>query len=905
MVGSSLGPYKILEPLGAGGMGEVYLGEDTRLGRKVAIKVLPAEFASDPERLARFEQEARAAAALNHPHIAVVHDIGSETGDDGETTHFMVQEHLEGDTLREPLKKGALPVKKALPLVIETAEALAAAHSAGIVHRDLKPENIFITKEGHAKVLDFGLAKLMEFAPAMSPGTDASKSPTMLGTVAGQVMGTAGYMAPEQVQGDGEIDHRADIFAFGCVLYETVAGKQAFAGRNVLDTLGRIVDQDPDSLTDVNPRLPAETQRIVRKCLAKEPAKRYQTAADLVVDLRALSADVESGTAAPVVAAAPAKPVPVGAARGNPWKLAIPLAAAALLVGALAGWWAMRPAPQSPVRLELTTGEAIFSNLGASVALSPDGTRIVYTTGGAARQLMIRSFNQLDSTMLASGQGVSEAPYQPFFSADGQWVGFATGTELKRVPVSGGTALSIVDVNRNRGADWGPNDTIVFTPDPQSGLFLVPSVGGEPRPLTELAEGEATHRWPRFLPGGKAVLFTVNSVSAGDFDAASIHVVDVEAGTRKVVYEGGHDGRYVPSGHLVYANAGTLFAAPFDLDALEVTGSAAPVVEDVTTNANGGAQFGFSTTGVLAYVSGAGGGGVVERTLVWIDRQGNTEPLPFATRGYRRPRLSPDGASIAVEIIGDATDIWILDVATGTQQRLTFEGTNSHPVWSPDGEWVYFRSDRGGDSDIWRKPVDLSSEAALVHDAEGAQIPWSILADGSALLFYDSSSGPPDIAMISLDGEPAPVVLVDTDAVTLLPSVSPDGRFFAFDSNETGLRQIHVQEIATGSRRTISTAGGIYPTWSRDGTEIFYRTSPTEFSFVEVDTGAELSPSAPRVLFNVPNAVGEFDVTADGQRILVPMAGEVAAAAEEPTTPLINVVLNWFEDLKERVPTGR
>ena len=659
MNGTSLGPYKIIEQLGAGGMGEVYLGEDTRLGRKVAIKVLPEEYASDPERLARFEQEARAAAALNHPHIAVVHDVGSETSDDGTITHFMVQEYLEGDTLREPLKKGALPL----------------------------------------------------------------------------------------------------------------------------------------------------------------------------------------------------------------------------------------------------------SNQGSSVVLSPDGTRMAYVLGtGTAteRELVIRSLDQQDSTRLVARGPNPVAPYHPFFSPAGQWVGFVTPSEMRKVPVTGGTPLPIVDVDRNRGAAWGPDETIVYTPDPASGLFLVSANGGEPEPLTELAEGEATHRWPQFLPGGRAVLFT-SHVAGNGFDAATIEVVDLDTKERKVVHRGGTYGRYVPTGHLVYANAGTLFAMPFDLDAREATGSAAPVVENVTTNRQGGAQFGFSEIGMLAYSRGAAATtSDSENTLTWVDREGNAEPLSFEPRGYFIPRISPEEDRIAVEILeGGERHVWILDVATGTSQRLTFEGTNNgSPVWSPDGEWVYFVSDRGGDPDIFRKRADLSADAELLHEADGAQVPHSISSDGSVLMFHEVA-GPPDIGMLSLDGDPEPRMLIETEPATFLPSISPDGRWFAFASNETGSNQIHVQEIETGRRRTISTGGGNSPVWSRDGTEIFYRSGPGQISVVEVTGETEPVFSARRQLFEVSGLLRSYDVTADGQRFLGVLPVGTVELAVEPATPRINVVLNWFEELKQRVPGGR
>ncbi|MFQ5744929.1 MAG: serine/threonine protein kinase, partial [Acidobacteriota bacterium] len=421
MIGKSLGPYKILEPLGAGGMGEVYLGEDTRLGRKVAIKVLPAEFASDPERLARFEQEARAGAALNHPHIAVVHDVGSETGEDGSTTHFMVQEYLEGQSLRGRLDKGALPLDKTLDLATEVGEALIAAHKSGIIHRDLKPDNIFVTGDGHAKVLDFGLAKLTE-GMALA-GTSASMSPTMLGTIAGQVMGTAGYMAPEQIQGDVEVDRRADLFAFGCVLYEMVAGKRAFSGETVLDTLHAIARTEPQPLREIEPDLPAELHRILRKCLAKDTTRRYQVADEIVVDLRQLQDDIAAGVAIPVGGSeVTVASVAVETTRGTLWKMAAPIAVAIALLAVLTGWFMrspLSPPPESIIRrfrIDYPPETAFLSLSTLGVAISPDGRSVVFN---ADSQLWLRAIDDLVAAPIRGTEGARV----PFFSPDGQQLG--------------------------------------------------------------------------------------------------------------------------------------------------------------------------------------------------------------------------------------------------------------------------------------------------------------------------------------------------------------------------------------------------------------------------------------------------------------------------------------------------
>ncbi len=552
MIGKTLGPYKIIEQLGAGGMGEVYLGEDTRLGRKVAIKVLPAEFAGDPERLARFEQEARAAAALNHPHIAVVHDVGSEPAEDGTTTHFMVQEYLEGDTLREPLKKGTLPLQQTLSLATEIAEALTAAHAAGIVHRDLKPENLFITKDGHAKILDFGLAKLTELAPVMSPGTEASKSPTLLGTVAGQMMGTAGYMAPEQVQGAGDIDHRADLFAFGCVLYEMAGGRQPFAGKSVLDTLHKIADEEPEPIAAMNAELPAQLHWVLKKCLAKQPAKRYQTAGDLVVDLQALGAEVDAGTALSLSGEVPAPRVAAETAAGIPWKWGVPIAVAAVVVTALAMWFAARPSPATPTvacfEIPLPEGNLATGTGRRAVAISPDGSQIVFAHDSL---LWLRNLDEFEATPIRGTEGARS----PFFAPDGEQVGFYSAGELKRVQTTGGAPIPICAAVNPWGVSWAEDGTVFFGQGSE-GILSVAATGGEPQPAVSLESGELAHG-PQLLPGGEWLLFTLRSADVSSWDDAAIVAQSlINPGDRRELVYGGRDGRYVPTGHIVYARGG-------------------------------------------------------------------------------------------------------------------------------------------------------------------------------------------------------------------------------------------------------------------------------------------------------------------------------------------------------------
>ncbi len=897
--GSKLGHYEITEQLGAGGMGEVYLAQDTRLGRKVAIKVLPAEFASDPERLARFEQEARAAAALNHPHIAVVHDIGTE-GD----THFMVQEYLEGDTLREPLGKGALPLKKALGLATEIAEALAAAHAAGIIHRDLKPENIFVTKEGHAKVLDFGLAKLTEVAVTGSPD-DFTHSPTAMGTAAGQMMGTAGYMAPEQVEGSPEIDHRADLFAFGCVLYEMVAGTRPFGGRNVAEVLHHLLNSEPEPVSDT---LPLKLQWSLDKCLAKEPARRYQHADDVVVDLKALAGEVESSAPLPVSGEAPTTPVAVETARGIPWKPTASIAVASVLVGAL-GVWITTPSPPEPLitRFDIdyppeTTFDAA-STLG--VAISPDGSSVVFN---ANRQLWLRAIDDLVATLI---RGTEDARV-PFFSPDGQQLGFWSGSlsdadgQMKRVSITGGAPVLLGPApGRPYGASWAEDGYIYFGQG-AGGILRVSDNGGEPQVVVQMEEGEQAHG-PQLLPGGEWLLFTLRSAS-GSWNDASIVAQPVSGGDREVLVAGGTDGRYVPTGHIVYSLERNLFAVPFDADNVEVTGGSVSIVEGVQqAGLTGAAQYAFSDRGGLVYMPDATSGGF---QLVWVDRDGQVELPPFEPRSFFYLDLSPDGQHIALDILGDdgKWDIWIYEVERGgSGVLLTTEGNNDTPVWSPDGEWVFFASDRNGNFDIWKRRADWSLAAELVLDAEANVWPESISDDGEMLLFDSGLLGEPlDVGVLALDTGDAEM-LVATAVNELSGSFSPDGRFFAFASNETGQMEVYVREVSSGRTFSVSTStrGGASPRWSRDGREIYYVSSNSSGILVaEVDLESFSASDPVEVSDIVLRSEGNFDVTADGQKFLVTVPAGTDETGGTAPNPRLNVVLNWFEELNRLVPTG-
>ena len=822
----------------------------------------------------------------------------------------MVQEYLRGRTLREALAKDALALERALLLGTEMAEALKAAHRAGIVHRDLKPENVFVTEDGHAKVLDFGLAKLTEAAGG--PLGSQSMSPTALGTQAGSIMGTAGYMAPEQVQGE-QVDHRADMFAFGCVLHEMVSGQRAFSGRNVLDTLGLIIDQDPRAVTEINPALPGEIHRIVRKSLAKDPARRYQHADDLAVDLRTLSIEVETGTARPAgglsstaaEAASETVPEPGPIASRSPWLVAAALATA-VVITAVATAVVVRNntalAPQRPERLviDVPDSQSLATALGGfdlfhPLTISPDGSQIVYSAVGPdGLMLYLRRIGELVAAPIAG----SARGHSPIFSPNGQWIGFLTGdSTLHKVPVVGGASQPIAEGVSGLGFDWGPDDSIVFAV--ANGLMKVAAAGGTAEGVTP--RGDATGEpldWPAFLPGGDHVLVTRRGTS-------TIGLVDLATGELQDLGISGSHARYVATGHLVYAVGDALFAVPFDLATREPSGNSVPVLGEVSAGLLAVSRFAVSSeTGSLVYLPGDLGADA--RRLLWVDRSGNSTPVLDEERAYQGPRLSPEGGRVAMTLgDGEGTDsVWILELRNSSLTRLTVDGDGASPVWSPDGEWVYFSSTRGGGgADVFRRRADFSGSAENVLTKEFDQWPQAVSADGliSAIELHPQTSW--DIIVVSADGEEVRP-FVATPAAEALNALSPDGKWSAYFSDESGNSEIYVQPFPDGgSRFTISNNGGVHPVWSPDGHSIFYNLGPKMFA-VDVTTDSEFDHGAPYELFDhayYDGAERQFDIAPDGERFLMIDTNQDAAAA----APRINIILNWFEELKERVPTGQ
>jgi Tol biopolymer transport system component len=896
--GTRLGSYEVVAQLGAGGMGEVYRAHDTKLGRDVAIKVLPSNFVNDPERLARFQREARMLAALNHANIATIYGLEQCDG-----VTCLVMELVSGETLAERVKAGALVIEEALKIAVQIAEALEAAHEKSIIHRDLKPANVKVTPEGKVKVLDFGLAKA--FA-GDATNDDPSNSPTLsaAATIQGVILGTAAYMSPEQARGKA-CDKRTDIWAFGCVLYELLTGKQAFQGESTTEILAAVLRGEPDWQA-LPTSTPAKIRDLLGRCLQKDLRRRLHDAADARIE-------IEEALAAPakVEPATPAKRLRTLGRR----ELVIGIGLL-MLVAVVTGLavWNLKPSPVAPPRpvsrftITLPPGQQLaVPETGPAVALSPDGTQLAYVVRqGGIQQVYLRTLDSLEARPI-SGTEVATAGTsytEPFFSPDGQWLGFFAGGKLKKVSVSGGATLTLCDVSLATGATWGREGTIIlgnFT----GPLQQVSDVGGAPQPLTRLAKGEIVHGWPELLPGGKAVLFAAGT-NNNNWPSAQIAVQLVGTGERRILIQGGMFPHYAASGHLVYAQGGTLAAVPFDPQRLTVTGAAVPLVEGVLqSTVDGNAQYSFSATGSLAYIPGAVQS--AQLRLVWVNRNGTEQPLAAREHAYVGPRISPDGRRVAVGITEQERQVWLYDLSRDTLTRLTFQGNNNLvPFWTPDGKRIAFTSNKEGQRNVFWQLADGSGGLERLTTSEFVQIPASWSADGQLLTFSEvNPTTGYDIWVLRLEDRKAEPFL-RTQFNEAAPQFSPDGHWLAYVSDESGRKEIYVQPYpGPGGKWQISTEGGVEPLWNRNGRELFYRNA-NKMMAVQITAQPTFSPGTPRVLFegqyqSLPTiSTPNYDVSPDGQRFLMLKPVEQAQAA--PTQ--INVVLNWFEELKRRVPTG-
>ena len=897
--GSRLGSYDILSAIGKGGMGEVWKARDTKLGREVAIKTLPEEFARDGDRLARFEREAKLLASLNHPNIAAIYSLEECDG-----TRFLVLELVDGDTIADRVKRGPIPAEEALALGLQIAEALEVAHGKGVIHRDLKPANIKLTPDGTVKVLDFGLAKAV--APEGVERDQQQPAVADALTKEGLIQGTPAYMSPEQVRGE-PVDKRTDVWAFGCVLYEMLTGRLAFEATTVADTTVKILEREPDW-----DRLPAtlhpRMRDVLRRCLDKERKNRWHDIADVRVDVQQVLADPDRTGAQPdavVGAHSPlAAPQPAG------WRRAMPFAATVIATALVAGIavWSLRPPEPRPVSrfvYDLPEGHR-FRNAGRPiVAFSADGSQFVYNT---AEGLYLRSMGELEARLIP---GTEEDRTSPFLSPDGQWVGYwaATG-QLKKMAISGGTPITLCEATNPFGVNWEADGTILF--GQREGIRRVPSNGGPAQLIVGAEVGEQMHG-PQLLPGGEWVLFSVTTVNSGAtrWDEAQIVVQSLVSGERKVLWWGGSDARYVPTGHLVYALDDHLFAVAFDVDALEVRGIPVSLVEEVYRAGNtASANYGVSDGGALVYVTGARRGRG-QRSLVWVDREGREEILSAEPRGYGHPRISPDGTRVALDVRDDEDDILIWDFAREALTRFTFDpAIDGSPVWTPDGRQIVFSSQREGALNLFWRMADGPGTVERLMESSNGQRVGSFSPDGTRLAFSERfpDTGV-DLVLMSLEGERATEVLLRTELIERNPEISPGGNWLAYQSNASGQSEIYVRPFpnVTEGQQQVSTAGGRHPLWARNGEELFYLEPGTRprLMAVPVQTGSTFDRGSPQPLFaweyRFDGPSRRYDVSPDGQRFLVIKAGADEAAGDVQA-PQIHVVLNWFEELKARVP---
>ena len=880
--GRRLGPYEIVAPIGAGGMGEVYEASDTRLGRTVAIKVLPESLAGSPERLARFEREARTVSQLSHPHVCTLHDVGEEEG-----IHFLVLEHCAGETLAARLERGPLPLPEVLRHGAQIGEALDAAHRHGVVHRDLKPANVMLTRSG-VKLLDFGLARL-----AIGETPAAGDLPTLTFgagrplTDAGTLLGTYPYMAPEQVEG-GAADARSDIFALGAVLYEMTAGRRAFAGKSAASVMAAVLKEEPEPLSKAQPLAPPALDHVVSRCLAKDPEERWQSAKDVAVELRWIAeAGSQAGVAAPLAKRRKSR-------ERVAWMLAA-LAGAALLALAILLWTRAGTEPPRLVQAEIAQPPGVELDVHWGLALSPDGSHLAVTLHDpAASGLGSLWLRPLDAT---SGRPLpgTEGGGLPFWSPDGRHLGFFADGQLERIAVAGGPAQTLAAAPSPRGGAWGEDGSIVFNGSFREGLSIVPAAGGEPAELTRLdaERGEIGHRWPHFLPGGRTLLFLVQRAEGGTpRDESTIEALELATGKRTSLVRANSSMAYSPTGHLLFWRDGTLLAQPFDAEELELKGDPEPLLAGVDYSFQERASFSISRGGTLVYQPSRTSGGPSQ--LAWFDRAGERLEDIGAPQELDGVVLSHAGDRIAFTSDGD---VWVRDLGLGALTRLTFHrAPDFSPTWSPDDRWIVFASlrDRVKGGGFYRKPASGAGEPELLLEFPDDAVPTDWSPGGDRILFEElHAETEMDLGVFTL-ANGTTEYLLRTPAAEVHGQFSPDGRWIAFVADQgTSLPEVYVIGAAgSGGRWQISREGGIGPQWSPGGREIFFLQPPNRLMAVEVSTEDGFRHGSPRTLFEYPEGSlrgAQFGVHPDGDRFLLQLATEAQKAAP------LRLVLNWPE----------
>jgi serine/threonine protein kinase/Tol biopolymer transport system component len=880
-----LGPYEILNLVGEGGMGEVYKARDTRLNRAVALKVLPAQFAQQPALRERFEREAHVIANLKHPHICTLHDIGRQ-----DDVHYLVMEFLEGETLAERLKHGPLPLEQLLQYAIEISDALEAAHRQGLTHRDLKPANIMLTKSQGSMLLDFGLAKLkQEVVRATIP---LSELPTIPGTltVHGTLMGTLQYMAPEQVEGK-EVDARTDIFAFGTVAYEMATGQRAFEGESAASVIAKILEHDPPPMSTIQPMTPPALERVIRKCLAKDPDKRWQAASDLCDELKWLR-ESSGQTGMPA-------PSPPGRKLRERLAWAVALLAVFLLGGIV---FPRRPAAPvaQPLMFSVSPPQtASFAGTSAtnSMVLSPDGTQLAFRTFEAGQaKIWVHPLNALEARPVQGTEGVEDVAF--FWSPDSRFLGFVAQGRLKKVEVGGGSPVVLADLTGGMfgGGTWNAQGTIVYGLGLR-GLFRVAETGGNAVRISvpDTSRGELTHALPYFLPDGRRFLYTVRATGAQP-EVGGIYVGSLDSPSTQRLLPIASQAAYAPPGYLLYVRDGTLLAQPFDVERLELSGEAFSVAEPIAFNPGGGnAAFSVTSNGLLAYRTGSS---TANSQLAWFDRSGRQLRTIGPPANYLNPTLSPDGRRVAVEQFASGSrDIWIVESESGVSSRLTFDPAPEFgPIWSPDGRFVIFTRKNNG---YQKSSSGAGAEEVLLQNAVGTTI-WDGSSDGRFLVYRPMHAT--DIWAAPLGGDRTPFGLLQTEFNEINAQISPQGTWIAYLSNESGRYEVYVQSFPKpGGKWQITTSGGVQPRWSRNGKELFYIALDGTLMAVPVRGTESFEVGTPQPLFvtrtvegptTAPNLLQQYDVSPDGQRFLMNVPTGGAAAS-----PTVTVVANWLAAL--------